>query len=57
MCMCDDGHSVFRAKKKQQNLGSNGVKGSKFIVENVIFGIADPDLPIHYEVLWSYDDD
>ena len=39
------------------NLGANGVKGSKFIVENVIFGIADPDLPIHYEVLWSYDDD
>jgi len=35
----------------QQNLGifrDNGVKGSKFLVENVIFGIADPDLPIHY---------
>jgi len=30
------------------NLGANGVKGSKFLVENVIFGIADPDLPIHY---------
>ena len=29
------------------NLGA-GVKGSKFLVENVIFGIADPDLPIHY---------
>jgi len=29
------------------NLGANGVKGSKFLVENV-FGIADPDLPIHY---------
>jgi len=28
--------------------GANGVKGSKFLVENVIFGIADPDLPIHY---------
>jgi len=26
------------------NLGANGVKGSKFLVENVIFGIiADPD--------------
>ena len=24
------------------NLGANGVKGSKFLVENVIFGIADP---------------
>ena len=30
------------------NLGANGVKGSKFLVENVIFGIADPDLPVHY---------
>jgi len=30
------------------NLGANGVKGSKFLVENVIFGIADPDLSIHY---------
>ena len=55
MCMCDDCNSVFRAKKqylfcndKFGNLGANGVKGSKFLVENVIFGIADPDLPIHY---------
>ena len=30
------------------NLGANEVKGSKFLVENVIFRIADPDLPIHY---------
>jgi len=53
MCMCDDGHSVFPAKKqylysKIWEFGANGVKGSKFLVENVIFGIADPDLPIHY---------
>ena len=51
--MCDDGNSVFQAKKqfcvaKFGNLGANGVKGSKFLVESVIFGIADPDLPIHY---------
>jgi len=26
------------------NLEDNGVKGSKFLVEDVIFGIADPDL-------------
>jgi len=35
-----------------QNLEDLGAKGrghgSKFLVENVIFGIADPDLPIHY---------
>jgi len=53
MCMCNRGNSVFQAKKqylysKIWNLGVNGVKGSKFLVENVIFGIADPDLPIHY---------
>ena len=55
MCMCDDGNSVFRAKSNIRRaysniweFGANGVKGSKFLVENVIFGIADPDLPIHY---------
>jgi len=51
--MCDDGNSVFQAKKQYfianfGNLGANGVKGSKFLVENVIFGIADFDWPIHY---------
>ena len=39
------------------NLGANGVKGSKFLDENVIFRIADPVLPIHYATLWGYDDD
>jgi len=39
------------------NLGANVVNGSKFLVENVIFGIADPDLPILYTTLWDYDDD
>ena len=52
--MCDDGNSVCFEQKsniciaKFGNLGVNGVKGSKFLVENVIFLIADPDLPIHY---------
>ena len=36
------------ASQKFGNLGANGVKGSKFLVEDVIFGIADPDVPIHY---------
>ena len=55
MCMCDDGNSVSTFKRKSNiciakfgNLGANGVKGSKFLVENIIFRIADPDLPIHY---------
>jgi len=53
MCMCDDGHRVFRAKKqylysKIWEFGANVAKGSNFLVENVIFVIADPDLPIHY---------
>jgi len=29
-------------------LGDNGNTGSKYVVESAIFGIADPDLPIHY---------
>jgi len=29
------------------DLGASGGRGSKFLVENVIFGIADVDLPIH----------
>jgi len=33
---------------KFENLVANVIKGSKFLVANVIFGIADPDLPIHY---------
>ena len=39
------------------NLGANGVKGSKFLVENVIFGISDPDLPFNMQLLCGYDDD
>ena len=55
MCMCDDGNSVFHANKqylysKIWEFGDNGVKGSKFLVKNVIFAIADPDLPIHYAI-------
>ena len=42
---------MFQAKKqylysKIWAFEANGDKGSKFLVENVIFGIADPDLPI-----------
>ena len=39
---------VSSKKIVMQYLGVNGGKGSKFLVENVIFGIANPDLPIHY---------
>ena len=28
------------------DLGANGGRGSKFLIENVIFGTAEPDLPI-----------
>jgi len=53
MCMCDNGNSVFLVKSniciaKFGNLGANGDNGSKFLVANVIFRIADPDLHIHY---------
>ena len=30
------------------DLGDNGDRGSKYVVESAIFGIADPDLSIHY---------
>jgi len=30
------------------NLGDNEDRGSKCVVESAMFGIADPDLPIHY---------
>ena len=40
------------------DLGDNGDRGSKYVVESAIFGIADPDLPIHYmQFLWGYNDD
>jgi len=29
------------------DLGDNGDRGSKYVVESAIFGIADPNLPIH----------
>ena len=28
-------------------------KSAKFLVDNVIFGIADPDLPIHYATFYG----
>jgi len=41
-----------------EDLGANGDRGSKFLVENIIFGIVDPDLPIHYATFMGlYDDD
>jgi len=52
MCIYDDGN-VFRGKKlfcnaKFGDLGDNGDRGSKYVVESAIFGISNPDLPIHY---------
>ena len=56
MCIYDDGNSVFRGNNyymylkctKFWDLGDNGDRGSKYVVESAIFGIADPDLPIQY---------
>ena len=30
------------------DLGDNEDRGSNYVVESAIFGIAEPDLPIHY---------
>jgi len=53
MCIYDDGNSVFQGKTTIRNakfgdLGDNVDRGSKYVVESAIFGIADHDLPIHY---------
>jgi len=53
MCIYDDGNSVFRERTticnaKFGDFGDNWDMGSKYVVESAIFGIADPDLPIHY---------
>jgi len=39
------------------DLGANGGRGSKFVVKNVIFGIADPICLFNMQLLWGYDDD
>jgi len=63
MCIYAVGKSVFRPKKtticnaKFEDLGNNGGRGSKYVVESAIFGIADPDLPITMQLLWGYNDD
>jgi len=41
--------TIFTAKFG--DLGDNKEKGSKYVVKSAIFGIADPDLPIHYASL------
>jgi len=38
--------NIYNAKLGR--FGANGGRGSKFLVENVILGIVDHDLPIHY---------
>ena len=62
MCMCDNGNSVFQAKYQYLcseiwEFGANGAKESKFLVENVIFGIATLICLFTMQLLWGYDDD
>jgi len=66
MCIYDDGSTVFRAKKtticnaKFGDLGANdGDRGSNYVVESAIFGIADPDVAysVTVQLLWGCDDD
>jgi len=44
--VCFDQKTICDAKFG--DLGDNRDKGSKYVLESAIFGIADPDLPIHY---------
>jgi len=51
------GTVCFKQKKLifvLQNLGdleANGEQGSKFQIKYVVFGFANPDLPIHYATI------
>ena len=55
------GTVCFKQKKLRfvmQNLGDYRGRKSKILVENIILGIIDPDLPIHCATFMGlYDDD
>ena len=42
---------------KLGDLGYNGDRVPKYVVESAIFGIADPGLPIHYATFMGYNND
>jgi len=39
------------------DLGDNGDRGSKYVVESALFGIADPICLFTMQLLWGYNDD
>jgi len=41
-------HKLIFVMQNLRDFGANWGRGSKFLVKNVIFGIANPDLPVHY---------
>jgi len=56
--VCFKQNKLIFIMQNLEDLGANGDRGSKFLVENIIFGIVDPDLPIHYATFMGlYDDD
>jgi len=46
--VCFEQKKTTTCNAKFEDLGNNGDRRSKYVVESVIFGIADHDLPIHY---------
>jgi len=45
--VCFEQKKLLFCNAKFRDFGANGDRG-KFVVESATFGIADPDLPIHY---------
>jgi len=54
---CGSSNRLIFVLQNLEDLGANGGSGSKFLVENVTFGIDNHDLPIHYATfmgLWLW---
>jgi len=50
VCSCFEEKTTI-CNAKFGDLGDNGGRGSKYVVESAIFGSAYSDLPIHYATL------
>jgi len=55
--VCFEQKKTTICNAKFGDLGDNGDRGSKYVVESAIFGIADPGLPIHYATFMGYNND
>jgi len=54
-CVSSKITTIYNAKL--EDLRDNGDRGSKYVVESAIFGIADPICLFTMLLLWGYNDD